>query len=284
MQNTSTIGFIGAGNMAYALASGLVNNGFTAKNIKLSDTDEALLAKRADEFGFEVFTDNVQLASQSEIIIIAVKPQILSKVCQQLQTHISHNPLIISVVAGVKTNDINRWLGAQHAIVRAMPNTPALFNQGATGLFANAHVSAEQKTLVDTILACVGINAWLNNEDLIDAVTAVSGSGPAYFFLLLELMNKVAVDLGLDEQTAEKLSIQTALGAAVMADKSSDSAKTLRTKISSPNGTTQAAISSFQDANLESIISHAMHAAFDRSKQIGIEMGDQADIEASNND
>lgn len=272
MQNTSIIGFIGAGNMAYALISGLINNGYSAKNIKLSDTDEALLSLRADEFDLETVTDNSKLASQSDVIVFAVKPQVLSTVCQALQTHISHNPLIVSIAAGVKTVDINHWLGADYSIVRAMPNTPALFNQGITGIFANTHVSTEQKTLADTILTSVGTNVWLNNEGLIDAVTAVSGSGPAYFFLMLEAMTKAGVDLGLDQPTAQKLSIQTALGAAIMVNESNDSPQTLRTKVTSPNGATQAAIESFQTQNFEAIVAQAMRCAFNRAKEIGVEM------------
>lgn len=268
-----TIGFIGAGNMAYAIVCGLINNGYSKDFIKISDTNAALLSQRKSALGVEIFNNNAALANVCDVLVLAVKPQNLAAVCQALNTHLARKPLIISIAAGVRSVDIDRWLGGNQAVVRTMPNTPALFNQGATGLFANARVSTEQKTLADNILASVGVNVWLDDEDLINAVTAVSGSGPAYFFLMLEAMTKAGVELGLDVQTAEKLSVQTALGAAVMADKSEDSSATLRSKVTSPNGTTQAAIESFQHENFEAIVAKAMHAAFNRAQEIGKEMG-----------
>ncbi|MDG2353814.1 MAG: pyrroline-5-carboxylate reductase [Gammaproteobacteria bacterium] len=274
MQNSTTIGFIGAGNMAYALISGLINNGFNAQNIKLSDTDAALLSSRADEFNLEVFTDNTELTTQCDVVVFAVKPQILSVVCKELQAHIDHKPLMISIAAGVRATDINRWLGGDVAIVRSMPNTPALLGKGATGMMANDAVSDEQKSLAEQILGAVSQCLWVEDEKMIDAVTALSGSGPAYFFLMIESMAKAGAALGLDEKTAEQLSIQTALGASMMANNSKDSAHELRAKVTSPNGTTQAAIESFQDQNFEMIVSHAMRAAFDRAREMGAELGD----------
>lgn len=274
MQNSTTIGFIGAGNMAYALISGLIRNGFNAQNIKLSDTDAELLFQRQAEFNLEVFTDNTELASQCDVIVFAVKPQILSIVCRELQTHIDHQPLMISIAAGVRSTDINRWLGGDTAIVRSMPNTPALLGKGATGMMANSTVSDEQKILAEQVLGAVSECLWVEDEKMLDAVTALSGSGPAYFFLMIESMTKAGAALGLDEKTAEQLSIQTALGASMMASKGEDSAHELRTKVTSPNGTTQAAIESFQDQDFEMIVSHAMRAAFDRAREMGSELGD----------
>ncbi|CAB5497157.1 pyrroline-5-carboxylate reductase [Bathymodiolus thermophilus thioautotrophic gill symbiont] len=273
MQKTTTIGFIGAGNMSYALISGLLKNGFSAKNIRLSDKDEVLLSQRQVEFGVETFTDNAQLAAQCEVIILAVKPQILSNVCKEIQVHIHHQPLIISIAAGVKSNDINRWLGGTAPIIRTMPNTPALLGNGATGLVENEAVNNQQKDLAEQILSAVGQCFWVANEDLLDAVTALSGSGPAYFFLMIESMSNAGVALGLDEKMAEKLSIQTALGASMMANQNNESARQLRNKVTSKNGTTQAAIESFQDQNFEAIVSHAMRVAFNRAKEIGFELG-----------
>jgi len=274
MQNSTTIGFIGAGNMAYALISGLINNGFNAQNIKLSDADAALLSRRQAEFNLEVFTDNIELASQCDVVVLAIKPQILSIVCKELRAHIDHQPLIISIAAGVRATDINRWLGGNTAIVRTMPNTPALLGKGATGMMANDIVSNEQKALAEQILGAVSQCLWVEDEKMLDAVTALSGSGPAYFFLMIESMAKAGVALGLDEKTAEQLSIQTALGASMMASSSGDSAHELRAKVTSPNGTTQAAIESFQDQNFEMVVSHAMRAAFDRARKMGAELGD----------
>lgn len=274
MQNSTTIGFIGAGNMAYALISGLINNGFNAQNIKLSDANAALLSQRQAEFNLEVFTDNIELASQCDVVVLAIKPQILSIVCKELRAHIDHQPLIISIAAGVRATDINRWLGGNTAIVRTMPNTPALLGKGATGMMANDIVSNEQKALAEQILGAVSQCLWVEDEKMLDAVTALSGSGPAYLFLMIESMAKAGVALGLDEKTAEQLSIQTALGASMMASSSGDSAHKLRAKVTSPNGTTQAAIESFQDQNFEMVVSHAMRAAFDRARKMGAELGD----------
>ncbi|SHE19784.1 Pyrroline-5-carboxylate reductase [Bathymodiolus brooksi thiotrophic gill symbiont] len=273
MQKTTTIGFIGAGNMAYALISGLLKNGFLAKNIKLSDKDEVLLSQRQAEFGIEIFTDNTQLTAQCEVIVLAVKPQILSNICKEIQAHIRHKPLIVSIAAGVKSNDINRWLGGTAPIIRTMPNTPALLGNGATGIVANKMVNKQQKELAEQILNAVGQCFWVVNEDMLDAVTALSGSGPAYFFLMIESMSNAGVALGLDKEMAEKLSIQTALGASMMASQNQESAHELRNKVTSKNGTTQAAIESFQDQNFETIVSHAMRAAFDRAREMGFELG-----------
>jgi pyrroline-5-carboxylate reductase len=181
---------------------------------------------------------------------------------------------MISIAAGVRATDINRWLGGDTAIVRTMPNTPALLGKGATGMMANEAVSNEQKALAERILGAVSECLWVEDEKMLDVVTALSGSGPAYFFLMIESMTKAGVALGLDEKTAEQLSIQTALGASMMASNSEDSAHELRAKVTSPNGTTQAAIESFQDQNFEMLVSHAMRAAFDRAREMGVELGD----------
>ncbi|WXU00079.1 MAG: Pyrroline-5-carboxylate reductase [Catillopecten margaritatus gill symbiont] len=272
MEKTTTIGFIGAGNMAYALISGLCNGEFSAKNIKVCDKDEALLAQRKSEFGIETFVDNTQMVRQCDVIVLAVKPQILSIVCQELQAHINHNPLMISIAAGAKSTSINQWLGGNAPIVRTMPNTPALLGMGATGMMANDAVSDGQKKLTEQILGSVGECFWVAEETMLDAVTALSGSGPAYFFLMIESMTNAGVALGLDQEIAKKLSIQTALGASMMADQSEDSAHELRAQVTSKNGTTQAAIESFQDQNFEAVVSHAMRSAFDRAKEIGFEL------------
>jgi pyrroline-5-carboxylate reductase len=275
MQNSTTIGFIGAGNMAYAIISGLMNNGVAATQIKISDTDKTLLSLRKKEFQLEIFTDNLELAKRCDVLIFAIKPQILADVCRQLKGALNPKTLIISIAAGVRTADINRWLGDNQAIVRAMPNTPALLNQGISGSFANEKVSDGQKKLAHTILQSVGKNLWVVEENQLNAVTAVSGSGPAYFFLMIEAMTKAGVSLGLDEKMAQKLSIQTALGASMMANTGDNSPTELRQKVTSPNGTTQAAIESFQAQNFEQIIAHAMRAAFDRAGELANELGDE---------
>ena len=274
MENETVIGFIGAGNMAYALINGLLNNGYDSKNIKASDPNDELLQKREAELNITTFANNSSLVEACDIIVFAVKPQVLSEVCLELREQIKPKHLFISIVAGIRVNDINRWLGGNYSLVRTMPNTPALMQHGVTGLFPNELVSDEQKALVTTILSSVGDCFWVNEEKLIDAITAISGSGPAYFFLLMQSMTQAGMALGLDEKTAKELSVQTAFGASLMATKSGKDPKTLRTNVTSPNGTTQAAIESFQDQNFEGIVASATRAAFDRARELSTELGD----------
>jgi pyrroline-5-carboxylate reductase len=274
MENKTVIGFIGAGNMAYALIKGLLSNGFDAKNINVSDSNDELLIKRQSELNITTYSDNVSLLDNSDIVIFAVKPQVLSMVCLELKNNVKPNHLFVSIVAGIRGNDINRWLGGNFALVRTMPNTPALFQSGVTGLFANELVSNQQKELVTSILSSVGECFWVDEEKLIDAITAISGSGPAYFFLLMQSITQAAIALGLDEKTANSLSIQTSLGASLMATKSSKDPKTLRSEVTSPNGTTQAAIESFQDQNFEGIVAAATRAAYDRARELSNDLGD----------
>lgn len=274
MENKTVIGFIGAGNMAYALIKGLLSNGFDAKNINVSDSNEELLINRQSELKITTYSDNNSLLDNSDIVVFAVKPQVLSIVCLQLKNKVKPNHLFVSIVAGIRGNDINRWLGGNFALIRTMPNTPALFQSGVTGLFANDLVSNQQKELVTSILSSVGECFWVDDEKLIDAITAISGSGPAYFFLLMQSITQAATALGLDEKTANSLSIQTSLGASLMATKSGKDSKTLRKEVTSPNGTTQAAIESFQDQNFEGIVAAATRAAYDRARELSNDLGD----------
>ena len=274
MENKTVIGFIGAGNMAYALIKGLLNNGFDANQINISDPNEELLLNRESELKVTTYSDNTSLLSNSDIIFFAVKPQVLSSVCLELKGVVKSKHLFVSIVAGIRSSDINRWLGGNFALIRTMPNTPALFQSGVTGLFANEVVDNEQKSLVESILSSVGECFWVNEEKLIDAITAISGSGPAYFFLLMESMKQAGMALGLDEETANSLSIQTAYGASLMANKTGKDSRTLRTEVTSPNGTTQSAIESFQDQNFEGIVANATRAAYDRARELSNELGD----------
>ena len=274
MQNKSVIGFIGAGNMAYALIKGLINNGYGAENIKVSDLDESLLDSRKSELGIDTYTNNGELIATCDVVVLAVKPQVMNAVCKGLHGAIKPNHLFVSIAAGIRGNDICRWLGGDYALVRTMPNTPALVQQGATGLFANSLVSEEQKTIVSSVLSAIGDCFWVAEEKLIDAITAISGSGPAYFFLMMQSMTQAGLALGLDEKTASELSIKTALGASVMAANSDDDPKQLRVNVTSPNGTTQAAIEAFQDQNFEGIVAGATRAAFDRARELSNQLGD----------
>jgi pyrroline-5-carboxylate reductase len=274
MENKTVIGFIGAGNMAYALIKGLLNNGFDANQINISDPNEELLRNRESELKVSTYSDNASLLSNSDVIFFAVKPQVLSNVCLELKGIVKSKHLFVSIVAGIRSSDINRWLGGNFSLIRTMPNTPALFQSGVTGLFANELVDNEQKSLVSSILSSVGECFWVNEEKLIDAITAISGSGPAYFFLLMESMKQAGMALGLDEETANSLSIQTAYGASLMANKTGKDSRTLRAEVTSPNGTTQSAIESFQDQNFEGIVANATRAAYDRAREISNELGD----------
>ena len=274
MENKTVIGFIGAGNMAYALIKGLLNNGFDANQINISDPNEELLRNRESELKVTTYSDNTSLLSNSDIIFFAVKPQVLSSVCLELKGVVKSKHLFVSIVAGIRSSDINRWLGGNFALIRTMPNTPALFQTGVTGLFANELVNNEQKSLVSSILSSVGECFWVDEEKLIDAITAISGSGPAYFFLLMQSMTQAGMALGLDEETANSLSIQTAYGASLMANKTGKDSRTLRAEVTSPNGTTQSAIESFQDQNFEGIVANATRAAYDRARELSNELGD----------
>ena len=274
MENKTVIGFIGAGNMAYALIKGLLNNGFDASQINISDPMKRLLRNRESELKVTTYSDNASLLSNSDVIFFAVKPQVLSSVCLELKGVVKSKHLFVSIVAGIRSSDINRWLGGNFSLIRTMPNTPALFQSGVTGLFANELVDNEQKSLVSSILSSVGECFWVNEEKLIDAITAISGSGPAYFFLLMESMKQAGMALGLDEETANSLSIQTAYGASLMANKTGKDSRTLRSEVTSPNGTTQSAIESFQDQNFEGIVANATRAAYDRARELSNELGD----------
>ena len=274
MENKTVIGFIGAGNMAYALIKGLLNNGFDASQINISDPNEELLRNRESELKVSTYSDNASLLSNSDVIFFAVKPQVLSSVCLELKGIVKSKHLFVSIVAGIRSSDINRWLGGNFSLIRTMPNTPALFQSGVTGLFANELVDNEQKSLVSSILSSVGECFWVNEEKLIDAITAISGSGPAYFFLLMESMKQAGIALGLDEEIANSLSIQTAYGASLMANKTGKDSRTLRAEVTSPNGTTQSAIESFQDQNFEGIVANATRAAYDRARELSNELGD----------
>jgi pyrroline-5-carboxylate reductase len=272
--NTKKIGFIGGGNMASSLISGLIASGHPANLLWVSDTNQQALDNLSSNLAVNVSTDNLLIAEQVDVIVLAVKPQILSAVSQQIANIVqTNNRLVVSIAAGISQDSLAKWLGAEVAIVRCMPNTPALVRSGATALYANNNVNAEEKTLAENILRAVGISLWVEYESELDAVTAVSGSGPAYFFLLMEAMEQAALELGLDEDTARLLIQQTALGAAKIALESDETSKQLRQRVTSPGGTTQQAIKTFEEGRFVPLVSKALHAARDRS----VEMSQQTE-------
>lgn len=268
-----TIGFIGAGNMASSLIGGMIAKGTAAANIAAFDPNSEGLAQLAAATGICACADNQALIERSDIVVIAVKPQVLKQVLLPLAASLqAKKPLIISIVAGITSASIEQWIG-QAAIVRCMPNTPALVQLGASGLVANEQVSSAQRAQAQSVLEAVGIVQWLDSEDQIDAVTAVSGSGPAYFFLLMEAMIEAGEKQGLSREVATQLTLQTALGAATMAINADVDAAELRRRVTSPNGTTQAAIESFEAAGFRAITQAALDAARDRSVELAKELG-----------
>jgi pyrroline-5-carboxylate reductase len=268
------LAFIGAGNMAKAIIGGLIAQGYDAKKITATGPRIENLQKVADEFSVNISTDNIFAASDADVIILAVKPQMLKQVATELSSALTHQPLIISLAAGITTESLQRWLNGNLSIVRSMPNTPSQVLLGATGLFANAIVSDEQKNIANAILSAVGIVSWVEQENLINTVTAVSGSGPAYYFLLMEAMIDAAVEQGLSRETATVLTLQTALGAATLALKSDLDVAELRRRVTSPKGTTEQAIMSFEKDQLRTIVKGAMQACTNRAEELSQLLGE----------
>jgi len=273
MSDTSpALAFIGAGNMARSIIGGLVQEGFPPERIRASDRNADTLAQLASDFGIGT-GDNHTLARESDVVILAVKPQGMKAMAEDLQPALAHKPLLISIAAGIDGASLSRWLGEDQAIVRCMPNTPSLVKAGASGLFANDHTSAEQRAIAETIMAAVGKVQWLPNEGLMDSVTAVSGSGPAYFFLVMEAMIDAGVELGLERDAATELTLQTALGAAQLAQSSDVGVDELRRRVMSPGGTTEVAIQSFEQDQLRETFKRAMTACAERSATLARELG-----------
>ncbi|OYQ11788.1 pyrroline-5-carboxylate reductase [Pseudomonas mandelii] len=266
------IAFIGAGNMAASLIGGLRAKGLDAAQIRASDPGAETRAKVQAEHGVEVFADNADAIQDADVVVLAVKPQAMKAVCESLRPSLQPHQLVVSIAAGITCASMNNWLGAQ-PIVRCMPNTPALLRQGVSGLYATAEVNAEQRQHAEELLSAVGIALWLDEEQQLDAVTAVSGSGPAYFFLLIEAMTAAGVKLGLPADIAAQLTVQTALGAAHMAVASDVDAAELRRRVTSPAGTTEAAIKSFQAGGFEALVEKALGAAAHRSAEMAEQLG-----------
>lgn len=268
------LGFIGAGNMAASLISGLIADHYPADQIWVSDINEAALANLAERYGVHTTTRNVIVAEHAEILILAVKPQILRAVVEELASTLqSRRPLVVSIAAGISSASIDRWADGHMPIVRSMPNFPAMVKTGATGLFANACVTDAQRSQAEAILRAVGLTVWVDEESQLDAVTALSGSGPAYFFLMMEAMEDAGVALGLDRATARLLSQQTALGAGRIAIESEDPPAELRRRVTSPGGTTERAIATFEEGGLSPLVARAMEAAARRAAELSEQLG-----------
>jgi pyrroline-5-carboxylate reductase len=267
------IGFIGGGNMATALIAGLVKDAGAGTQVHVVDPNPEALAKLAAQYGATTSGSIDAAVAACDVIVLAVKPQQMREVAGTLAPQLAGGPLVLSIAAGIRGVDLSRWLGGYGAIVRAMPNTPALIGMGITGLVALAGVSAEQRAAADAVLRAVGQTVWLDDEALIDPVTAVSGSGPAYVFYFLEAMVAAANEMGLTPEQGRELALATFAGATQLAAQSSETLELLRQRVTSKGGTTHAAITSMEAAGVKTAIVEAMKAAAARGRALGNELG-----------
>ncbi|MEP0200999.1 MAG: pyrroline-5-carboxylate reductase [Halioglobus sp.] len=272
--NTPRIAFIGAGNMATSIVGGLLDSGHPPEMLSAADPFPDSLVKLAERGPVVICNSNAEAAAHADVIILAVKPQVMAEAVASIaDAAASNGALVISIAAGVTIDAMQAHLGGKAPIVRCMPNTPALLGCGASGLFASSSVSEQQKQHAQAILAAVGIVRWVPSEEALDTVTALSGSGPAYYFLMMEAMINAACELGLDREAATELTTQTALGAARMAQESDVDLVELRRRVTSPAGTTERAVNSLEDDQLRAIIARAMQAAQDRAAEMAKDLG-----------
>jgi len=270
----SHILFVGGGNMATSLISGLRSADCPGERITVVEPDENKRTTLNQSFGVNTTAAASADDLAADVLVLAVKPQVLRDVTQDLAPMLGdHRPLVISIAAGLPLTALREWLGTDLAYVRCMPNTPALIGAGATGLYADDSVDSAQRELAESILASAGMTAWVDTEAQLDAVTATSGSGPAYFFAFMEAMQAGAMKLGLDNDTARQLVLHTALGAARMAIESGDDPSTLRENVTSPGGTTEQALNQLRDGDLEALVGRAMTAAAERAATLADELG-----------
>ena len=273
--NRIKITFIGCGNMGRSLIGGLITNGHPADCLCGSDVDAAQRQLVRDQYGIETLDDNLRAIHGADVVVLAVKPQVIKQTLGTLRDALARaHPLLVSVAAGIRLQHLARWTDTQQAIVRVMPNTPALIRAGATALCANSHVSAGQHDVAETILRSVGIVTWVEDERLIDAVTALSGSGPAYYFYMMEAMEQAGIKLGLTQDQARILTLQTALGAAKMAIESKNDPATLRRQVTSPGGTTEQALNVLREGGFQELLTAAIKAAYERADELATTLGD----------
>ncbi len=269
MGEVEGISFIGGGNMARSLIGGLVGRGLDPASIHVAEPYEPLRVALERDFAVNVYAGNASAAQAGSVWVFAVKPQMLRQVAQELAAIAqARQPLAVSIAAGITSAQLERWLGGNLAVVRTMPNTPALLGAGATGLFANARVTESQRESAQRLLAATGITAWIDDEAGMDAVTALSGSGPAYVFLLAEAMQAAGQAQGLDAETARALALQTIFGAARMLVESGEPAEVLRQRVTSPGGTTQAALETFEAGGFRELVAQAIAAATERGRSL----------------
>lgn len=272
-ERAHSLAFIGAGNMAGSIIRGLVESGWPAQSIIASEPDGNKLSALATTLGIQTTSDNAEAIAKADMVILAVKPQIMQAVVEPLAPTLQqHKPLLVSIAAGISEQALNRWAGGGMAIVRCMPNTPALLQQGASGLYANPEVLPEQKALAEHVMNTVGVSLWVDTEEGIDNVTALSGSAPAYFFLMMEAMIAAGEKFGVSKEIATQLVTQTALGAAMMAKTSTIDISQLRRQVTSPGGTTEQAIIAFEQGGLATLVDTAMTACKDQAKTLASQL------------
>ncbi|HJV84773.1 MAG TPA: pyrroline-5-carboxylate reductase [Noviherbaspirillum sp.] len=272
MQTKLKIAFIGGGNMATALIGGLAGKLTAGENIHVVDVNPEALGKLQQQFGVSTAQQIDATLKQSDVIVLAVKPQQMKDVVAQLQPHIA-SQLVLSIAAGIRAMDLSRWMNGHSAIVRTMPNTPALIGKGITGMVALSGVSQAQRDAADAIMRAVGATVWLDDESLIDPVTAVSGSGPAYVFYFIESMQQAAQEMGLTAEQGTQLAIATFVGASQLAAQSTEPVSVLRERVTSKGGTTYAALTSMDASDVKGAIVKALKAAAARGKELGEEFG-----------
>ena len=271
---TSTIAFIGVGNMGRAILGGLINGGHPASKLRAADADAAACERVRREFGVAAGHDNRAAAAGADVLVLAVKPQQLKAVATDLLPPAgAPRPLVLSIAAGISTDALSSWFGPDTPLVRSMPNTPALIGRGTSALFATAATDAARRALAETIMRAVGVVHWLDDESLMDAVTALSGSGPAYVFRLIECLALGGERLGLDPALARRLALETAAGAAELALGSAQDPGTLRAQVTSKGGTTEQALRVLDEGGIEALFGRALTAARDRSRTLSEEFG-----------
>ena len=249
-------------------------SGQPAATICATDPNPEQRAQISATFGIQAYADNTTAIAQADTVVLAVKPQVMRDVAETLASTVqARRPLVLSIAAGIRAADLENWLGGSLPLVRCMPNTPALIQSGATGLYANPRVSAEQRQRAQDIMATAGITVWVDDESLLDAVTALSGSGPAYFFLVMEALEQAGEKMGLEASVARQLALHTALGAAKMAIASDEGPAQLRTRVTSPGGTTERAISILQQGDLEALFERALQGAKTRCQELSDQLG-----------
>jgi pyrroline-5-carboxylate reductase len=268
LDRLESIAFIGGGNMAVALISGLTQRGFSGERITVADPAPEALQRLLTEYGVRPAADNAHAVQNAQVVILAVKPQFLRDVAVGVAPHLSIGSLVISIAAGIPYTALTRWLGSRATVIRTMPNRPAFNGCGATALYAPPPVGAPQRALAEAIMSAVGTTVWVEHESQLDTVTALSGSGPAYFFLLMEALEAAAHARGLPADVAHELTLQTAFGSAQMARQSRDELATLREQVTSKGGTTAAALAVFDAAGLRDIVAAALTAADKRSAEL----------------